>query len=572
MGTSSDTLSENEWLVRDGAANVLFCALAWTLAQWAGSGRIKVADPPQPAFTECERLFNLLKSTISPASHGFKGFGIVGNADSTDDQLDCRGIRAVIPRMRLSGLEPTDNVAMLKAMHEGLLASLVPTGGCPRIRLDHLLEGTLVYSTYAKICGYSNSVLSGTKTWRGRVKAASIDGTSHVWQPTNLSQEFHSAAPLARVLIGSTSSIERTTLALYQAGISLDTFQNVAAEADAASPIPRSVLIRLARIFGFSPVSDDQASVEVVAEARTQMTEARRNVWDAWCGEIKDEDTLRGAGRSDFATCFIAALEKGELGPLIGDVVKVASPKQVDRGSKAKNLQADVVTAPASIPPRPDAGIVINALSADFDRIEMTIDLKLDDGRIALRSMRYQLDTEVDDAAADVRLCLRRIVTRWDWGQSIRAQLEDADETTLLRSIISANPGLKIDRVVTGTANLRFSVGPDQTGEALAPSPNVAIERLVLPRAELAADETSTHRFELWAYWSDVRFRQRESDGTFRLFDRAALREPLTEAESGRLALREYAAQIELSFPTDGQLHQLGFREARVQRQPSASA
>lgn len=565
----SDRLREDEWLVRDGAAKVLFCALAWTLAQWAGSGRIKLRmagvdrlEGPfddsldTPLVNALERLCKLLKSTVNEKSRGFGGY-------SGEKDLDSSGIRALVKADYLAKIPLKRGDAPLLPAFSWLISSVATADAVPHENLIRLFKSVLVGQTFADVSEVPPNAIEAAERFsrfgpaeRARAIAKGLEeglGALH--------------APVARMLMGSEGSIERTTLAAYEAGVSLDRVQAVdPASEDQASPLPLRLLVRLAQIFGFSPVAGGAADIAAIEAALGRMPARRRAVWDAFCGPVDGKEPLRGGSGADFVECFERALIDGQLN--CGGLPRVLVQKQPKDKVEAK---PDPAAPPGTMPRAPaiaaqNDGIIINALSTDPDDISMTVGLRREDGRIVLSSIRYRLDQDDADGDADLRLCLRRIVTRWNWRESMLVELEDDCEAALRQSVVDANPGLIVNNIETDTAVLCFSVGPADRGGALPPRPDVAVERLVLPPASLRPDDTVTHKFELYAYWKDVAVLQRRNGSGFEMLDRGALKHLLDEKESGARLLMEFYAQIEHRFPIDGQRHLLGVRQAKVQR------
>jgi hypothetical protein len=568
-------LGEGEWLVRDGAAKVMFFALAWTVAQWSGSSRIKARASIKSKGSAGDRPFNdtedgalsqtfeamekLLRDTVAPTSKGFVDRSIAKDRDDA-------GIRALIKQEQLEGICFPDSGLLLWPATQWLVKGLaMPPVSDPGARLKMLLGSVLVCGRFSTVSGIPLNQLKLAKWHAGepeKCDTAKEKGLTNAFQKT--------AAPVVRMLAGSENSIERTTLALYDQKNSLDRFQQFPADAEKqASPLPLPVIIRFARLFGFSPVDDEQADPHTLAQRLAAMPPKRQAIWNAFCGQNDDADLLRGATVQAFGATFEEALAANRLGRAGQAWVELAP----ESGSKAKGRTPSAEESGASpgtdaahtAPPHRDDDIIVNAKSSDDENIGMTIAPRLDQGRIVLGSIRYRLDQHADAKTVDWRACLVGLVVRWVWQQGIQAELLNPGPAANETAIRAANPQHGVKWVRLDTARLDVEIFPAKPGTALMPDPACAVERLVLPPARLRPSIDVMHSFELHASWQHVGFLEHDANGQEVLHDRSAVARLIEERVSASLLLRDYALQLRAGFPDDGRLRQLGVRQATVE-------
>lgn len=570
----NDGLGEGEWLVRDGAAKVMFFGLAWTFAQWKGSGRFDARVKPKDENPDgssgkdyrmalwkvFEAIKQLLKSTVDPAVRGFR-------VDLSPNDDDRAGIRALIKQEHLDGITLPDQAQPLWPATQWLLESLAPA---PENKLgeglEKLLGSVLVCATFGAVSGIPPNMVKTAKTYTSepeRCEKAEKEGLAKGFLAT--------AAPVARMLAGSARSIERTTLALYDQPMSLDRFQHFPADAkNQASPLPLPVIIRFARLFGFSPVDDEQADPQTLAQRIGAMPPERQAVWNAFCGQNDDTNSLRGDNVQTFVETFEAALAGAWLGPAGQALVKLSSANSKvakDKPPLAEESERSPTTGTAhTAPQHRDDDIIVNAQSSDDNRIKMTIDPRLDQGRIVLGSIRYRLDGHADPEIVGWRACLVGLVVRWDWQQGIRAELDNPGEYENETAIRTANPQHGVKSVHLDAARLDVEIFPTEPDTAFMPDPACAVERLVLPPARLRPGRDAMHSFELRASWQHVGFLERDATGQEVLHDRSAVAHLIEEHVSASLLLRDYELQLRAGFPDDGSLRPLGARTATVER------
>lgn len=138
--------------------------------------------------------------------------------------------------------------------------------------------------------------------------------------------------------------------------------------------------------------------------------------------------------------------------------------------------------------------IAQHELGADRDEIAMTIDAEPQSPKVMVDDIEYCIDPELRDGVDthDTRLCTRKLVLEWQFDRADAVCLRGS-RVDRIRAVERDNPGLILNSSFD-SLYVRITISAP-SGEVLPPSFRVAVDRLVLPEADIVPG--TVHRFSL---------------------------------------------------------------------------
>lgn len=521
-------LAEDELLVRDGAGKMLAFSLVWTLAQ----------------YHQCERELNaglraVAEGAIQRIKARCKGKGLMGRSDvgpsgSNRGAKDILGCCAIIVQHHLE-----DRAKQARSLPE--LVDMLVAGQSKKAHVDGnlpvtLLGDLLISQTWCRV---------NNMKWSDSPKASRYSETEA--QFGHLSMFGHRAA-VARIFYGARNSIERTTNSRYRDEPSLDRFLDDEPDAGLpATPVPVPLLKRWSRILGFSETDPRDSSGAAV--------------WRDLCGP--EDGLLCGADLATFAaslerflksppTAVHEGFEKVDVGKKASDAEAVGQSRKRERGK---------VTTGDRVPIAARGQILKGVGPTPTDFIEMRMGDTPE--RVTLEGIRYALD---EPGPADApRACLSAvdIVWKWERGDLVTVIHTMKDRAQGLDLLERENRDLAIVDFALQDTSLRITVRAED-GAALAPKHSQAIDRFVMPQADIKPLPGCRHVFTLEASRKSLCVARFDSAiGRMRVVADHDGKQ-LTQDESLRLILPLAFTELSKEFPGFPFMKELGKREYEV--------
>lgn len=531
-------LQQDELLVRDGASKLFLCWIGWTLAQ---NHQCKIG------VWHDSRLARALWKRISATTkgHGFKTPPGESRTPTTKSGISALLTEKAMEKVLLDEATPT-----LQGLAERLPELREMFAWNPGNIIATMFGECLIKPTWERVNAPGFTV--PTSITKGVTKA------SDTWT----TEQLRKSAPVGRMLWGSSTSMERTTLRAFTDGESLDKFQETPPDDDTpqASPIPVRLLLRWAMILGFGPVISEQSPWSAAHDKANELPQGLQPVWRAFCG--KDGAPLRGDTLEAFAVALQNLLDPPfQVQDFQKEKVTIQKNKKLGESGN-KNTASSQVREPNRGPQ-----VELDQKHPEgYDRINLRVLVK--DGRVRLEEVTYQLDHQDDGAK---RVCLKELTLEWVWGDSRNFQLADdyndsARRPELLRN---DNPGIRVPYSRNGGTFFTVRLQPGETGAVLCPDPDVAVESLTMPAGRFGAQDEVAHRFRLLCRKQDLCIAHRDEDGVLKpREDQPDILRTQTEAISELVDI----AYIEVynSFPPNGELLELGHRiaHAKIQSGP----
>ena len=338
---NNTSLNANEWLVQDGVAKLcLLWNLWWAVAEaGADGGTFGVAGCP--VYKQAMSLRDRIAVSIGPPSKE-KGKKKSAATDAKESALKRTHAwpYLLLNKLGREGILQEENlkqnrlvsICLPRRSHK-LTSSSVYQKEPNKIKVDAAKKGITLFlghfpHPWVRVNGIdlatgSFGALQGTQLGshkKGMAKQYNLHEESVTLTfPDGASKHI---LGLFRMFWGSVGTdlamrLERTTWSQVKKGVSLVTFQLIE-ESDgsqAASPLPVWLLVRWGRLLQFGPDLEQTCSAEV-ADACTP-NEARRAVWQAFCGAKSEEAALDGTrlrGRSlqEFADALQNLIVSGD--------------------------------------------------------------------------------------------------------------------------------------------------------------------------------------------------------------------------------------------------------------------